>query len=85
MARIKSVVAAMAAVLALPGAAALTGFLIVPDAPPPNVTSVVRIGESPPPPQPGTSTSPSTPVPPPPPVDDGDDDGPDDDGDTDDG
>ncbi|MFC0106895.1 hypothetical protein [Kibdelosporangium aridum] len=93
MARIKSI-AAVIAVLMLPVLAALTGLMLAPDAPPPSVDPVVRIGESntpyptpttSPPPSSSTSSAPttsaSTPpaLPPPPPVDD-DDDG-DDDGD----
>jgi hypothetical protein len=85
MARIKSI-AAVIAVLLLPGLAALTGLMLAPDAAPPNVPAVVRIGESNTP-RPTTSTTApptttaSTPLPPPPPVDDDDDDDGDDDGD----
>jgi hypothetical protein len=82
MARLTSV-AAVIAVLLLPGLAALAGFVLVPDSPPPNVPAVVRIGESPPAPTSVVPQAPSTttsaPLPPPPPVDDGDDDGDDDD------
>ncbi|SMD17512.1 hypothetical protein [Kibdelosporangium aridum] len=94
MARIKSI-AAVIAVLMLPVLAALTGLMLAPDAPPPSVDPVVRIGESNTPyptpttsPTPSPSSTPSAPttsastppaLPPPPPVDD-DDDG-DDDGD----
>lgn len=84
-------VAALVAVLVLPGAAALTGYLVVPEAPPPKVPAVVRIGESTPPsrtpdaaPTPTPTAAPpptQTVLPPPAPVDDGDDDG----GDVDDG
>lgn len=85
-------VAALVAVLVLPGAAALTGYLVVPEAPPPKVPAVVRIGESTPPsrapdaaptPTPTPTAAPpptQTVLPPPAPVDDGDDDGDVDDG-----
>ena len=96
MARIKSIAAVMA-VLLLPILAALTGLMLAPDARPPQVDPIVRIGESntprpttatvPPttsaPPTTTTTTSnPPPPVlPPPAPIDDDDDDDGDDNGD----
>ncbi|MCE7002620.1 hypothetical protein LWC34_07210 [Kibdelosporangium philippinense] len=86
MARIKSI-AAVIAVLLLPGLAALAGLTLAPDARPPQVNPVVRIGESntprptaPTTAPPTTTTTTKSPQPPPP-IDDDDDDDGDDDGD----